>query len=452
MRSLRSPHSRRPFVTLTLVSLSFLAAHPTHAREGFGFFTKATASLVRITPAPVPLLGTKISVQATSADAAHAGLAQRLQSQLETTLLSRDSRLATDAASPETIIAVAVLQNAHSERWERRKEIATREVGKDAKGKPVFQSYEVEVNYKVVSHSFEASYKVTDHANGASLDAGTLRVPFEMAFREGQEAPEAFKLEDSALASAAYQVANRLTPTRESITVLLPKGSLEAIAPLATAGQWNKYLEALEKRSPAANPTDESYHQYALGTAYEALGYTADDPATTLKYLEQADSYYNKALEANAQEKFFSQAYDSVFSSKKAYAPLDRVHAALVNYRRIKDFKDKDEARLAAKDAAGAKELSAPPAAAARLDNAAIVRMVQAGLTDDIVLGAIDRTSERSFDVSPQGLIDLATAKVNRKIILHIQEVMSGDKPSPPAAKAPKKAAAKKPAAAPPHP
>jgi hypothetical protein len=411
-------------VTALAVLALFLRALPASAKEGFGFFTKTAASVLRTTPAPVPLLGTKIAVKASSADPANSGLAERLQTQLESTLLARDSRLVVEAATPETLVTVAVLQNAHSEKWENRKEIASREVGKDAKGKPVFQSYEVEVRYQVVTHTFEASYKVTDRAKGVSLDAGTVRFPFENSFREGANAPVAFNLESGGIERVVQQVASRLTPTREKMGVLLPKGSLEDLAPLAVAGQWNKYLEALEKKSPGANPIDESYRQYALGTAYEALGYGADDPAVTLKYLGKADEYYNKALETNPKEKFFSQASDALFSSKKAEAPLDRVHAALVNYRRIKDFKDTDEARVAAKDAggSGAKSLGSDGGGGERMDNAAVIRMIQAGVSQDIILAAIDGAPGNSFDISPKGLIELSEAKVDRKIILHLQE------------------------------
>jgi tetratricopeptide (TPR) repeat protein len=423
-----------------------LGALPAGAKEGFGFFTKTAASVLRTTPAPVPLLGTKIAVKATSTAMTSSGLAERLQTQLESALLARDSRLAAEAATPETLIQVAVLQNAHGEKWENRKEIATREVGKDAKGKPVFQSYEVEVRYQVVTHSFEASYKVTDRAKGASLDAGTVRVPFEAAFREGENAPQAFNLESAGIERVVQQITNRLTPTREKMGVLLPKGSLEDLAPLAVAGQWNKYLEALEKRSPGTNPIDESYRQYALGTAYEALGYGADDPSVTLKYLGKADEYYNKALETNPKEKFFSQAYDALFSSKKAEAPLERVRAALVNYRRIKDFKETDEARVAAKDAggSGAKSLgSSGGGGGERVDNAAVIRMAQAGVSQDIILAAIDGAPENSFDVSPKGLIELSEAKVDRKIILRLQE--GGKKPPAKPGKKRVAAATKKP-------
>ena len=39
----------------------------------------------------------------------------------------------------------------------------------------------------------------------------------------------------------------KLAPTKETIGVLLPKGSLENAAAFADAGLWSKYLDALDK-------------------------------------------------------------------------------------------------------------------------------------------------------------------------------------------------------------
>ena len=74
------------------------------------------------------------------------------------------------------------------------------------------------------------------------------------------------------------------------------------------------------------------------------------------------------------------------------------------------------------------------------MDNEDVISMAQAGLEGDIILKAIDSASRHQFDVTPQGLIDLASAKVDKKIILRIQEVASGKKTAP--AAAPKKKAA----------
>ena len=433
--------SRLALYVLGLI-LMLAGAFPALAREGFGMLTKKAASLTRVSPPAVFLMGTKFDVRAKGATSVDEGLAQRLESQLESELISRDSRLIVEANRPETLIEVSILNNNANERWESRRMMETRQVGKDAKGKPVFESYPVDVNFKIVTYSFGASYKVTDVARRASLDADSIQSNFSKDFQEGKGAPEVFNLENGAIATVVDGIARRITPTRESIGVLLPKGSLEDLGNLAEAGQWNRYLEALEKRPAAAKPEDDSYRQYALGTAYEALGYAADDSETTLKYLEQASIYYGKALEANPREKFFSQSYDSVWSHRSVPPPLDRVRAAMVNYRRLKDFQENYDSLVAAKSAESAKSLDAKAdaksPAGGGMDNAAVIQMVQAGLEQDVILKAISSASRYNFDTSPQGLIQLAEAKVDKKIILRIQEVASG-KPEALPKPAPKK-------------
>jgi tetratricopeptide (TPR) repeat protein len=415
-----------------LALAALLGALPAAAKEGFGMMTKKAAAVTRVSPPAVFLMGTKIQVKADSAKGGDDGLAQRLRTQLESELISRDSRLTAEASRPETLIEVNILQNEANEKWETREEMRSRQVGKDSKGKPVYESYRTNVQYKVVSHSFAAAYKVTDLVKKASLDADSVQFSFNKDFREGNDAPEIFALEGSAINRAVESIARRITPTRETIHVLVPKGTLEDLGNLAEAGQWNLYLEALEKRPPSPKPADDSYRHYALGTAYEALGYAADEPEMTLKYLEQASIYYGKAIETNPGEKYFSQEYDSLLgnllkSDRKIPPPLQRVQSALVSYRRLKDFQDNYDSLLASKAVESAKSLEPGGSGDGEaMDNDDVISMAQAGLEGDIILKAIDSAPRHQFDVSPQGLIALASAKVDKKIILRIQEIASG--------------------------
>lgn len=431
-----------------LVVAALLGALPAAAKEGFGMMTKKAAAVTRVSPPAVFLMRTKIQVKAVSAKSADGGLAQRLQSQLESELISRDSRLTIEQNRPETLIEVNILQNEAGEQWETREVMKVRQTGKDSKGKPIFETYRDNVRYKVVTHSFSASYKVTDLTKKASLDADSAQVSFKKDFEEGNGAPETFSLEGTAINQVVETIVRRITPTRETMHVLVPKGSLEDLGNLAEAGQWNLYLEALEKRTPSPKPADDAYRQYALGTAYEALGYAADEPATTLKYLEQASVYYGKAVETNPGEKYFSQEYESLLgnllkSDKKIPPPLQRVQSALVSYRRLKDFQDNYESLLASKGAESAKSLDSGGGGggADAMDNEDVISMAEAGLEGDIILKAIDSAPRHQFDVSPQGLIGLASAKVDKKIILRIQEVASGKKAAP-ATTSPKKKSA----------
>jgi hypothetical protein len=429
-----------------LALLALTGVLPAYGKEGFNFFSKTVATVVRVNPPAVYLMSPKIHVKVTSSGSIDASLAQRLQSQLESGLISRDSRLVIEPNRPETLVEVSILQNDRNERWEDRKENALVNTGTDNKGKPVLGIREVTVRYKVVNHAFAASYKVTDKAKSMSLDANSLHFDFKNDFRDGKDAPEIFTLESSAIGQVVEAISQRITPTREKIGVLIPKGSLQDLANLAAAGQWNLYLEALERRSPSQKPADEAYRQYALGVAYEALGYAAEEPADTLKYLEQASGYYNKALETNPGEKYFTQAYDSLLGNKKAAAPLERVQTALANYRKIKNFQEQYASLQAAaqQPASGAKALESRTDF---MDNSAVIRMVRAGLPTDVILTSIETAPSPSFDVSPQGLVALSDAQVDHKIIQRLQEVATGKK-KPASAKTPAKKKANMPKSA----
>jgi tetratricopeptide (TPR) repeat protein len=432
------------FTTAAFVVFGFcLSSAPVSADFGW---TKKTATLVRVSPPKVFLMGTRINVKATSQNPANQALAEKIRSQLESSLISSDNRLTADAAKPEVLVDVTVLQNDFSENTSKRQETQQRQVGKDAKGKPVYQSYDVMVDYKTVSYAFGASYKVNDLVKGTSLDADTVRFALNKDYREGSGAPEKFSLESSGAESVVNKIVPRLTPTREKIGVLLPKGALETYVPLGENGLWSKYLEALSGLHENPKPVEESYRQYALGTAYEALGYAADDPDTTLKYLEQAASCYNRAIEANPGEKFFSKPYESLFGGKTAAAPLDRAKQALGDYRRIKEFKESyEKMQVAAKSAPpeGEKSLDHPVSGASdAIDNAAVIQMVRSGLSEDIIVTSIDSSPHCNFDVSPKGLVELSQAKVSSSLIHRMQEIAAKGKDAgkvKQAKKAPKK-------------
>lgn len=59
---------------------------------------------------------------------------------------------------------------------------------------------------------------------------------------------------------------------------------------------------------------------------------------------------------------------------------------------------------------------SAAPASAA-MTNDDVVKMVAAGLSDQIVVGAIQQTKARNFDLSPAALIDLKAKKVSDSVV-----------------------------------
>jgi hypothetical protein len=404
---------------VVLINVTLLATAPLYAGEGFGMMKKS-ANLTRIHPPQVFIAGTRVSIKVTAASADYGVAAQRLESQLESELLGKNQRLKLDASRPDATIDVKILQDEFGEKWEDRQMVHYVDRGrKDSKGRKVLDEEQVTVRFKVVTYAFNAAFKVHDTQKDVSLAADSINWNYTKDFQDGNGSPDASSLESNAVSAAVNNLTNRLAPTREIVGVLLPKGTFEAAGAYADAGLWSKYQEALEKVPPLKNPQDEGYRQYALGVAYEAQGYSADDNDTTLKYLEQASIHYNNAVDANPKEGYFTKPYSSVlFSSHNAEAPITRVSAALVQYQKLKEFSDS----LASKSgsAKGAKgDLGAPADDA--MTNQAVVDMVRAGLAEDVILTSIETAKNAAFDITPRGLIQLADGKVSKRIIQHMQ-------------------------------
>jgi len=434
---------------IVTVALLFLPVLSVAAGEGFGVMRKR-ANLTRIHPPQVRIGGSRIAVKATSQGNKYAAAAERLQSLLESELLGSDPTLSLDPRSPQVAIDVNILQSDYTEKWEEKEGMRNVQTGNDEKGRPIFQARQMTIRFKVVKHLFSASFKVRDAKKGGTLAADTIRKNFQAEYEEGNGAPEAASIEESDVVAVVDDLTKRLTPTREIIGVLVPRGSLDYIVPFAEAGMWSKYLEMLEKAPKIANPVHDSYRQYAFGIAYEALGYGADDLDVALKYLEQASAYYNTAAEANPRETYFilnSKSQPSFLSrarttaanllpgtvnkpvenkevSATLEAPLARVQAALVQYQKMKELREGGSvlqvANTTGGTAGGAKALEREPAGDA-MTNQGVIEMLQAGLPESVILTSINSAPRTAFDVTPKGLIQLSEAKASIKMIERIQ-------------------------------
>lgn len=437
---------RTRIATLALLALAGWLGSPAPAAagDGFGMLNKDYAFLQRIRPPKIFLNGTRIAVRATAQQAEHKEAADRLRSLLESEVLSGDSRLAADTGRPDTLIEAALVQNGGSERWETRTVLKQRKTGRvDDKGKPIYEQYEDTVKFKIVTYNFGVAYKVQDARTKANLDADTITRRYEKDFQEGTGAPDLPSLESKMMGQAVEVIKLRITPSREEVGVLIPRGSLKELANLATAGLWNQYLEAMETQPPRPKPDDEAYRQYAQGLAYEALGYAAGSADDTLRYLQQASIYYGQALQMNPGEKYFSLPYErklfnasallkgsdeKMIGSSTYPAPLERVKGALVDYQRLKEF---NSGLAGTAEGGKSADLSQPGAARPApaedvLTNTGVIEMVKAGLPEEIILTAIDAAQGPSFDVSAKGLIELGKAKVPKTIIQRIQARAGG--------------------------
>jgi hypothetical protein len=422
---------------IAIGGIVLLLAFPAFAGEGFGIFKTRAAWLERTTPPLVRIDGTRIAVKAKAQSAEKSALADQLASLLESKLLSADPRLSSASGTPDTLVEVTVVHSEGSQRPETKTERRIVDNGVDSKGKKQYKMEEFRVSYTAVKYRLEVAYKVQDVRTHKNLNADTISENLGGEYREGEGAPEISSLQNQASDTIAVNIAQRLTPSIERVGVLLPRGSLDDIANLAEAKLWNKYLEALEAMPQRPKAEDEAYRQYALGLSYEALGYSAEDPDTALKYLQQASLHYNNALESNPKEKYFSLPYDrkefsipflsgskSPITSQTFIPPPERVRTALIKYQRAKEF----QAGAPGTAAGGSKALSSAKESAPAIDNAAVIEMAKAGLGDDVILTSLTSAERTDFDVSPHGLIELSAGKVSKRMIQQIQALAKKQK------------------------
>ena len=461
-----NPEAAKHAIRFALIAMLLLPVDSVLGGEGFGILRKR-ANLARVHPPQVRISGSRISVRATSQGNKYATAAERIESLLESELLGSDPTLRLESKNAEIAVDVTILQNDFSENWEEKTGMKNVQTGNDEKGRPVFQARQMTLRFKVVKHLFSVAFKVRDTKGNKTLAADTIRKNFKEDFEDGNGAPDAATLEETNVTGVVNDLTRRLTATKEIIGVLLPRGSLDNAVPFGEAGMWSKYLEALEKLPAKTNPAQESYRQYAMGIAYEALGYGAEDLDTALKYLEQASVLYNSAAEANPKEDYFilnsksqpsflgrarnaasnvipgisggSRTEDNGVSST-LLAPLARVQSALVQYQKMKELAEgSGSAPSATRVASGAKGLSDGGSVESddgALTNDGIADMLRAGVPESVIFTSIDSAAKTAFDVSPAGLIKLAEAKASTKLMERIQAAASKKKS---AAKAPAK-------------
>ncbi len=468
-----------------LLSASFATlalAAPAIRAQGFGL-TRKTVKLQRKMPASVHLPGPNMNVQAAAHDAANTDSAHMLIDLLTTQLQKYDGKLQVKETSPDETIRCTIMtfvippptpfsrnevvfQKGHNVEEPRQYYKVTGSVSvnyqaKDSQGR-ILDSDAVTANY---SQEFEAG---TNQAAGESIQS-KVTSPFKrLAGKKTDEAfgpPNPIELRQLLLTRAASQIASRLVNTDETLDVPLARGKLDQANNLAEKGLWERYLETLETMTPLGKTTDDAYRLYNIGVAYEALAYQSEDKNATEKFLEKAAISYGKAIDANPGEKQFAD-------------PQTRIETAVAHYKKLQgggsSLSAKSDPAPAAAGAAspstpakssstikstpstsgggaGARSASvstakpattpssppstvpAAPAAAAKpiapakpttpaLTNAQVIKMAKAGVDEDNIIATIHDSTSVQFDLSPDGLVDLASNGVKGKIVAAMRE------------------------------
>ena len=441
--------------------------------QGFGL-TKKTIKLQRKMPAAVHLPGPGFDVQVNAHDTGNADSARMLSDLLTNELQKYDKKLQVKATSPDELIHCTIMtfQIPPPVPYVRNEVVLQ-------KGKNVEQP----VQYYKVTGTVNITYQAKD-GQARNLDSDSVTANYSQEFQAGtnQATGESFEskvtspfkrlagkktdetygpptpieLRQLLLSRAASQIASRLVNTDETLDVPLARGKMDEANNLAEKGLWERYLETLETMTPLPKSTDDAYRLYDIGVAYEALAYQSEEKNATEKFLEKAAINYGKAIDGNPGEKQFAD-------------PQNRIETAVAHYKKLQSgatFSAKADPALASgpapssatpsktsapgkssssgtspraaaaaprKPAANAGATNAPAAAskpaakapapaAPALTNAQVIKMAKAGVDEENIVATIHDATAVQFDLTPDGLVELASNGVKGKIVAAMRE------------------------------
>jgi hypothetical protein len=442
----------------------------THA-QGFGI-AKKTIKLQRKMPAAVQLPGNGFDVKVDTHDTANADAAHMLTDLLTTEMQKYNKKLQVKETSPDEVIRCTIMtftvpppsnytrnETVYQKGRSIQKPVAYFKMtgsvsityqAKDNQNR-ILDSDRVNENY---SQEFQAG---TNESTAGSIET-KLTNPFKkLAGKKTDEpasAPNALELRQLLLSRAATQIASRLVNTDEDLEVPLARGKLDEANQLAEKGQWERYLETLEGMPPLTKGNDDAYRLYNIGVAYEALAYQSEDKKATEKFLDKAAINYGKAIDADPGEKLFID-------------PQNRIQTAVEHYKRLEESRTADakaetapasvsaappsktstpaksstgrsssrsstvsaakaptsagSAPAATPAAKGPEKAPAAPAAPA-LTNAQVIKMAKAGVDEENIVATIHDATSVQFDLTPDGLVNLASNGVKGKIVAAMRE------------------------------
>jgi hypothetical protein len=417
--------SRLVLTTAAVSALAFGHVVPLAGqfRKGIG---RSTVEVVlnRKRPPKVVLLGTAIKVEVTSQVSGRDQVAQRFATTIETQLLANDSRLRPEPSRPDTVIVCTINRLDTSQTNGTRqvpvtKQVGTKRVYNDKKriyeDKPNIQTVNETQHFTTVKGDIAVSVQVRDRKTGATIDSQTFTPSYLKEFIAGTTPLDTKSVEQDLIENAAGLAAQRLTPTREAITVMLarPTDQIDDINKLAEAGLWARMLEQLELVKPLSDPKKEAYRLYNLAVANEALAYASEDIDTSRKLLELASSHYGRAIELKSDEKYFREPQNRIVEGISAYAELDR-QRGIIAAAAAEAAKAPAPVTAPPSDAPGSRDLMAPDGG---LRNADIVALVEGGLDEANLLASIKEAKSVAFDLSPAGLQQLLKGKVSNRVI-----------------------------------
>jgi hypothetical protein len=245
-----------------------------------------------------------------------------------------------------------------------------------------------------VWHSISGTYRITNRA-GRYIDDGDLNLSNDDSYEPLSDA--------QFLALASWRVVSSIASTREENGVVLPKGRLEPLIPLAQRGDWPAYLSAVE-RLPRLDGADEAYRQYAFAIAHEAMAYRALDVEAAVQHLREAVAQNIAASHTKPSEQLFSLNFMSFVAGER--------HASPPKFWLDPRLMETWESMLLIK-----KWMAAPAAAEGTLDNQSVLNLGAAERTDQAIIDQIKRAGKVRFALGQSEMKALRSAGISLDIV-----------------------------------
>jgi hypothetical protein len=408
---------------LIAVLIAAAVAVPVFAREGFGFAKKAVR-MERTIPPSTNAGARRVRVNVTSDRSDARDDAQTLNRYITEAVLSGAGTLA-ESGKPEVTIDVALDRVESHESYDTETEYVRQQTGTKRKwnekkqkyeDEPIYSNVPVQKTYKVLTASVSGAFDIA--ARNDDVASGALDQHFREKYGDGEDSRAPSEVEDDLLHQAANAIVAYLVPTRDTVSVLLPRSTFEKFIPLAESGSWDRYLAAVEGVPANRDPKDEAYRQYAIGIAKEALAYRTDDRKEALALLTRARGHLELAVSSNGTEELFRKGYVSLLSSGEIGVPTSRLNESVARYEK---WTAGGSVRVASREPE--EDFEPEPADEAEgMRNGTVIELAKAGLSDENIKLAIDGAERTSFDVSPSGLIALAKGGVSKGVIAHMQK------------------------------
>ena len=403
MRALRS---RVVAYSVVLAALAFEAT--LLADPGFGLLRRRRIDLQVRRPAVVRLANTSIASRGTVANPQYSPVLASLVATLETELVSNERTLVKKApAEADWIMQMTVTGYSPPAAQQRVQQVPN--------GQPL--------TYVRWTGSLNIAYQVVAK-DGQVHDADNVTYAYDREFQANQPQP-AFRIpglpgqkptevvprtlddvNQILIKEVVRQVATNLGNTVQPVEAQVASGqeNLDRAADFFEKRLWARALEELEKTPVFAKPEDESYRQYNLGLAYEAISYDAKTYADQRANLFKAQEHYDKAAELNREQRYFVDV-------------IARTRDSVARYRALDNMDKSDRSKLAQATApppASAASGGLPPAASASkaLVVGDVLEMFSAGVPVEQILELI-RDTPAAFDLANKDtLIAISRAKL----------------------------------------